>query len=127
MNQPGPADEKELYCLCKQPYNSRRVYVGCDSCGDWLHLKCAGITKTEALAVDTYICPRCVQAGEDTVKCEASPPPVPHDSVMVSSSPSIPMAIENADEDGVARALTEGDDLNAHSNQPSEASIKVSG
>ena len=91
--------------------------------------------------------------GEDTVKCEASPPPVPHDSVMdssspsipmaienvvspppvphdsvmVSSSPSIPMAIENADEDDVARALTEGDDLNAHSNQPSEGSIKVSG
>ena len=25
MNQPGPADEKELYCLCKQPYNSRRL------------------------------------------------------------------------------------------------------
>ena len=32
----------ELYCMCKQPYDEARFYIGCEVCPDWLHGRCVG-------------------------------------------------------------------------------------
>jgi len=59
-------EQEELYCLCKQPYDESKFYIGCDVCQDWFHGTCVGITQAEADYIDNYVCPRCssVNAGE---------------------------------------------------------------
>ncbi|EDO44902.1 predicted protein, partial [Nematostella vectensis] len=36
-----------------------RFYVGCDSCQDWFHGACVGISENEADQLESYVCPRC--------------------------------------------------------------------
>lgn len=52
-------DPEKLYCICKKPYEEGRVMVGCDSCDDWLHIECVGLTPEQADAIETYVCKRC--------------------------------------------------------------------
>ncbi|XP_065669779.1 nucleosome-remodeling factor subunit NURF301-like [Hydra vulgaris] len=37
--------EEELYCICRQPYDENRIYIGCEMCKDWFHNTCVGMTK----------------------------------------------------------------------------------
>lgn len=46
-----------LYCICRQPYSGDMVQ--CDTCEDWYHLSCVGMTAAQAERCDNYICPRC--------------------------------------------------------------------
>lgn len=46
-----------LYCLCRQLYFGRMV--GCDSCDDWFHLTCVGLSEGQADKSENYICIRC--------------------------------------------------------------------
>lgn len=55
-------EEEELYCLCRQPYDERKFYIGCDKCQDWFHGACVGITAAEAENIEFYTCPRCSQS-----------------------------------------------------------------
>lgn len=52
-------ETKELYCLCKQPYDESQFYICCDKCQDWFHGRCVGILQSEADNIDEYICPNC--------------------------------------------------------------------
>ncbi|XP_065066194.1 nucleosome-remodeling factor subunit BPTF-like [Rhopilema esculentum] len=52
-------EQEELYCLCKQPYDESKFYIGCDMCQDWFHGTCVGITQAEADFIENYVCPRC--------------------------------------------------------------------
>lgn len=29
------AEQGELYCICRKPYNPTWFYISCDTCGDW--------------------------------------------------------------------------------------------
>jgi len=49
----------ELYCLCQQPYDEARFYIGCEKCPDWFHGRCVGILQSEAGSIEEYECPRC--------------------------------------------------------------------
>eukprot|EP00088_Acartia_fossae_P026373 TRINITY_DN2718_c0_g1_i1.p1 TRINITY_DN2718_c0_g1~~TRINITY_DN2718_c0_g1_i1.p1 ORF type:complete len:657 (+),score=207.13 TRINITY_DN2718_c0_g1_i1:140-1972(+) len=49
----------ETYCMCKQPYDETRFYIGCESCPDWLHGRCVGILQSEADGIQDYECPKC--------------------------------------------------------------------
>ena len=53
--------DKDLFCLCKQPYDEKRFYIGCDKCQDWCHGSCVGILPLEACTLDTYTCPTCLK------------------------------------------------------------------
>jgi len=57
-------EEQELYCLCKQPYDESKFYVGCDFCQDWFHGTCVGITSVEADGIDEYRCPNCCKKSD---------------------------------------------------------------
>merc|ERR1711899_540810 len=49
----------EIFCLCQQPYDHTKFYIGCEQCFDWFHGHCVGILQREADKIDKYFCPRC--------------------------------------------------------------------
>jgi len=51
--------EEQLYCICKTPYDDSRWYIGCDSCQDWFHGECIGLSKEDGDLMDTYVCEAC--------------------------------------------------------------------
>lgn len=62
--QKETVEEQELYCLCKQPYDDSKFYVGCDFCQDWFHGTCVGITQSEADLIEEYKCPNCCKKND---------------------------------------------------------------
>ncbi|KAF0767731.1 PHD finger protein 3 isoform X1 [Aphis craccivora] len=55
-------DPNRLWCVCRKPHNNRFM-ICCDTCEDWFHGKCVGITKAlgeqmEARGVE-WNCPPC--------------------------------------------------------------------
>jgi len=49
----------EVYCLCQQPYDESRFYIGCEKCPEWFHGRCVGILQAEAEGIEKFECPRC--------------------------------------------------------------------
>ena len=43
------------------------LMIECDACNDWLHGKCVSITHSQAVDIETYICPRCVAPNKAIV------------------------------------------------------------
>ncbi|CAG0896809.1 unnamed protein product [Cyprideis torosa] len=52
-------DKKELYCICRKPYDETKFYIFCDQCEDWLHGSCVGILPCEGDMIEEYFCPKC--------------------------------------------------------------------
>ena len=46
------------YCLCRRPYEG--FMLGCDSCEEWFHGPCIGVSESQAERYDKYVCVRCV-------------------------------------------------------------------
>ena len=55
-------DGPVLYCLCKEPEDSRAM-IFCDACEEWYHLECVAVTEDEAGLLETYVCPICTSRG----------------------------------------------------------------
>ncbi|KAL3314566.1 Netrin-1 [Cichlidogyrus casuarinus] len=56
---------EQSYCLCRKPYNEQEMYIACDSCDDWYHPACVGMSSEDAAAITgPYICVRCNQGTE---------------------------------------------------------------
>lgn len=53
--------DTRLYCVCNQMYDEDgEGMIGCDSCSDWFHFSCIGITEAESLDPDfNYTCEIC--------------------------------------------------------------------
>lgn len=45
------------YCLCRQSHDG--FMISCDTCGEWFHGECIGVTPEQASKVEKYICVRC--------------------------------------------------------------------
>lgn len=45
------------YCICRQPYEG--FMIGCDTCEEWYHGPCVGISESQAEKCDKYVCIRC--------------------------------------------------------------------
>ena len=45
------------YCICRQPYEG--FMIACDSCEEWYHGPCVGISQEQAQKFDKYVCVRC--------------------------------------------------------------------
>ncbi|XP_014239162.1 uncharacterized protein LOC106660771 isoform X2 [Cimex lectularius] len=55
-------DPDRLWCICKKPHNNRFM-ICCDSCEEWFHGKCVGITKSLGQQMEQqgveWSCPTC--------------------------------------------------------------------
>lgn len=65
--QKETVEEQELYCLCQEPYDDSKFYIGCDFCQDWFHGKCVGITQVEASTIEEYKCPNCCKKNDQNL------------------------------------------------------------
>ena len=57
-------ENREIYCICQQPYDETQFYIGCEKCSDWFHGRCVGVLQSEADKIDEYWCPRCAPGSE---------------------------------------------------------------
>ncbi|XP_018025449.1 PHD finger protein 3 isoform X2 [Hyalella azteca] len=58
-------DPERLWCICQRPHNNRFM-ICCDTCEDWFHGSCVGITKAMGKKMEEdgkeWICPNCKRA-----------------------------------------------------------------
>ncbi|VVC29402.1 Zinc finger, PHD-type,Zinc finger, FYVE/PHD-type,Spen paralogue and orthologue SPOC, C-terminal,Zinc [Cinara cedri] len=67
-------DPNRLWCVCRKPHNNRFM-ICCDTCEDWFHGKCVGITKAlgeqmESQGVE-WNCPPCRKKKTEEVRKKA--------------------------------------------------------
>ncbi len=60
-------DPERLWCICKQPHNNRFM-ICCDTCLEWFHGKCVGISKDMGKEMEEagneWRCPKCKEDKE---------------------------------------------------------------
>ncbi len=60
-------DPERLWCVCKQPHNNRFM-ICCDTCLEWFHGKCVGISKDMGKEMEEagneWRCPKCKEDKE---------------------------------------------------------------
>ena len=60
----------KAYCICRLHYHGDMI--GCDSCDDWYHLSCVGVSSVQAENIENYLCIRCSiknSFNESVVQC----------------------------------------------------------
>lgn len=60
----------ELFCLCRRSFDENdedQMMIECESCKDWLHGRCVGITIRQAADIEIYICPRCINGQKQII------------------------------------------------------------
>ncbi|EOD07349.1 hypothetical protein EMIHUDRAFT_448575 [Emiliania huxleyi CCMP1516] len=62
------AEQGELYCICRKPYNPTWFYISCDTCGDWFHGKCVGINAKQGSRIVEYVCDACSRTTGRTTR-----------------------------------------------------------
>lgn len=56
---PPDAAPAELYCICRQPGSDERAMIACDTCDDWFHADCVGVSEDSIRLIDRFVCPLC--------------------------------------------------------------------
>lgn len=68
-------DDEDEACLarpCKHPSSDEVDWVQCDTCEQWYHNLCVGITAETAAELDSYVCPYC-NCAHDPLSNATSP------------------------------------------------------
>ncbi|CAF4702320.1 unnamed protein product [Rotaria sp. Silwood1] len=59
---------RRLWCICNKPWDHSRLMLRCDSCSNWYHGDCIGVTKEDVRILDIngtqFICPPCQGVNE---------------------------------------------------------------
>ncbi|KAK8854654.1 hypothetical protein IAR55_003393 [Kwoniella newhampshirensis] len=57
------ADPPTVYCICRKPYDEEDeeegMMIGCESCDNWFHPACVGLSEQMVDLLDVYICKSC--------------------------------------------------------------------
>ncbi|WVQ95101.1 hypothetical protein IAU59_002195 [Kwoniella sp. CBS 9459] len=60
---PDPSPNKNaVYCICRKPYAEEEeniTMLGCESCDNWFHPSCVGLSEEMVDLLDVYICKSC--------------------------------------------------------------------
>jgi histone demethylase JARID1 len=60
INPAHPTDVpngQEVFCICRSPESG--LMIECDTCGEWYHGNCVRVSRREAKAQTSYVCPIC--------------------------------------------------------------------
>ncbi|KAI9325913.1 hypothetical protein DFJ73DRAFT_867789 [Zopfochytrium polystomum] len=52
-----------VYCVCRMPDNGKFM-INCDTCKDWYHGSCVGMSEKKAQALDSYECDMCKEVKQ---------------------------------------------------------------
>ncbi|XP_040567508.1 nucleosome-remodeling factor subunit NURF301 [Lepeophtheirus salmonis] len=63
--QAGIIKKDKVYCICKTKYDATKFYVGCDTCNNWFHGNCVGITEEMSKTMTEYFCDECKSAKDN--------------------------------------------------------------
>ncbi len=61
-------NETTLYCVCQQPYNIDTSMIECDSCHEWYHVKCVGLSQVSIVTVPKHVDSFCTFRGHRLLK-----------------------------------------------------------
>ncbi|KAF9904932.1 hypothetical protein EC991_002232 [Linnemannia zychae] len=50
---------KDVYCICRGPYDGVEFMIACDRCEEWFHGRCIGMKPQEAKKSNYYYCDTC--------------------------------------------------------------------
>ncbi|KAF9957308.1 hypothetical protein BGZ72_001946 [Mortierella alpina] len=50
---------KDVYCICRGPYDGIEFMIACDRCEEWFHGRCIGMKPQEAKKSNHYYCETC--------------------------------------------------------------------
>ncbi|OAQ25716.1 hypothetical protein K457DRAFT_80181, partial [Linnemannia elongata AG-77] len=50
---------KDVYCICRGPYDGVEFMIACDRCEEWFHGRCIGMKPQEAKKSNHYYCDTC--------------------------------------------------------------------
>ncbi|KAI5069378.1 hypothetical protein GOP47_0015679 [Adiantum capillus-veneris] len=52
-------DRVAVYCKCEMPYNPDDLMMQCESCKDWFHPECMGMSLEQVRTLEDFFCPDC--------------------------------------------------------------------
>lgn len=55
-----PPKKWKKYCSCRTPFNPNLMYIKCDKCNEWYHLKCIGLSESDVDKNKNFICQNCL-------------------------------------------------------------------
>ena len=83
-----PPAKKKLYCVCQTPYDASRFMVGCDTCHNWFHGDCIGVSEESVQDIDVWVCKKC---QEEEAKEEQEDPSNGMETPLVIAQPTAPV------------------------------------
>ena len=66
-------EEARLYCVCQRPASADENMIVCETCGEWYHWTCIGMTAEKAAATEDFHCGKCASAARLAEPTEAAP------------------------------------------------------
>ncbi|KAJ1507687.1 hypothetical protein HMI55_005005 [Coelomomyces lativittatus] len=64
---------KHLYCLCQSPGTPQVSMIQCETCFDWFHFPCVGLTSSLVHQLQEFQCPLCCLKNHTTYPFEHVP------------------------------------------------------
>jgi hypothetical protein len=53
--------DNEQYCICRRWDDKQHFMIECDTCKEWFHGPCIGMTEEESSLYQSYICIGCAR------------------------------------------------------------------
>ncbi|KAF9293859.1 hypothetical protein BGZ74_011524, partial [Mortierella antarctica] len=59
VGRPPKSVSKDVYCICRGPYDGVEFMIACDRCEEWFHGRCIGLKPQDAKKSNHYYCETC--------------------------------------------------------------------
>ncbi|KAF9326481.1 hypothetical protein BG006_010096 [Podila minutissima] len=59
VGRPPKSVSRDVYCICRGPYDGVEFMIACDRCEEWFHGRCIGLKPQDAKKSNHYYCETC--------------------------------------------------------------------